>query len=58
MSGSTVPIEEVTTILVETAAEEVLPRFRSLGEDDKRIKAGGEVVTVADEASERRLTQR
>ena len=58
MSGSSVPIEEVTRILVETAAEEVLPRFRNLGEDDKRIKAGGEVVTVVDEASERRLTQR
>ncbi len=56
MSGVTVSIEQVTRILVETAAEEVLPRFRSLGEDDKRIKAGGEVVTVADEASERRLT--
>ena len=58
MSGSSVPIEEVTRILVETAAEEVLPRFRNLGEDDTRIKAGGEVVTVVDEASERRLTQR
>ena len=58
MSSATVSIEEVTRILVETAAEEVLPRFRSLSEGEKRIKAGGEVVTVADEASERRLTQR
>ncbi|MDJ0942128.1 MAG: inositol monophosphatase [Kiloniellales bacterium] len=54
----TVSIEEVTRVLLETAAEEVLPRFRSLDEEDKRIKAGGEVVTVADEAAERRLTQR
>ncbi len=58
MRGVTVSIEAVTLILEETAAEEVLPRFQSLGEEDKRIKAGGEVVTVADEASERRLTQR
>lgn len=54
----TVSIEAVTRILEETAAEEVLPRFRSLGEADKRIKAGGDLVTVADEAAERRLTQR
>ena len=58
MTGVTVSIEAVTRILEETAAEEVLPRFRTLGEEDKRTKEGGEVVTVADEAAERRLTQR
>ena len=51
-------IEAVARILEETAAEEILPRFRALAEGDKRIKAGGEVVTVADEAAERRLEQR
>lgn len=51
-------IEAVARILEETAAEEILPRFRALAEGDKRTKAGGEVVTVADEAAERRLEQR
>ncbi len=51
-------IEAVARILEETAVEEIQPRFRALAEGDKRIKAGGEVVTIADEAAERRLEQR
>jgi fructose-1,6-bisphosphatase/inositol monophosphatase family enzyme len=40
----------------EVAAEEILPRFRRLDADDIREKGPGDLVTVADVASERRLT--
>ena len=53
-----VDIDRVTRLLEETAAEEIVPRFRALEEGDLRIKDGGEVVTVADEATERSLTER
>jgi fructose-1,6-bisphosphatase/inositol monophosphatase family enzyme len=39
----------------ETAAMELLPRLRKLAQDDIREKRPGDIVTVADEASERRL---
>jgi fructose-1,6-bisphosphatase/inositol monophosphatase family enzyme len=39
----------------ETAALELLPRLRKLAQDDIREKRPGDIVTVADEASERRL---
>lgn len=48
--------EKVTALIQEVAAEEVLPRFRALRDEDVRTKAGGELVTVADEAVERSLT--
>lgn len=48
----TVSTEAVARILQEVAAEEVLPRFRALGDADIRTKGGGEPVTVADEAAE------
>lgn len=48
----------VAAIMAETAAEEILPRFRNLDDADIREKSPGELVTVADEASEARLTER
>jgi len=53
-----VDIEAVTAILREVAAEEVMPRFRALAEHEIRSKKGGEVVTVADVASERQISRR
>lgn len=53
-----IDIDAVTQILVETAAAEILPRFRSLGEGDIQSKSSGEVVTVADLASEKVLSER
>jgi fructose-1,6-bisphosphatase/inositol monophosphatase family enzyme len=39
----------------ETAAAELLPRFRTLAKEDIRLKGPGDFVTVADVASEHRL---
>src|SRR5262249_29038267 len=45
----------VAALMRETAAAELLPRFRKLAKEDVRHKRPGDVVTVADEASEQRL---
>jgi fructose-1,6-bisphosphatase/inositol monophosphatase family enzyme len=45
----------VAELMRETAASELLPRFRALAKEDIRMKGPGDVVTVADEASEQRL---
>jgi len=50
--------ETVVRILEDTAQEEILPRFRRLAQGEVREKAPGELVTVADEAAERRLKAR
>lgn len=47
--------ERVAELMRETAAAELLPRFRSLAKEDIRHKRPGDIVTVADEASELRL---
>ena len=47
--------ERVAELMRETAAAELLPRFRSLAKEDIRQKRPGDIVTVADEASEQRL---
>ena len=47
--------ERVAELMRETAAAELLPRFRSLAKEDIRQKRPGDLVTVADEASEQRL---
>lgn len=39
----------------ETAAAELLPRFRNLAQEDIRQKRPGDIVTVADVAAEQRL---
>lgn len=45
----------VAELIRETAAAELLPRFRNLSKDDIRQKRPGDVVTVADVAAEQRL---
>ena len=58
-SGGMIPdIDSVTRILEETAAAEVLPRFRALEAEEVQSKGSGELVTVADLASERVLSER
>ncbi len=47
--------DSVTRLLEETAAEEILPRFRTLKPHEVSQKDSGEVVTVADVAAERRI---
>ena len=47
--------ERVAALMRETAAAELLPRFRRLAKDDIRHKRPGDVVTVADVVSEQRL---
>jgi fructose-1,6-bisphosphatase/inositol monophosphatase family enzyme len=47
--------QRVAELMRETAAAELLPRFRNLAEGDIRQKRPGDVVTVADVASEQRL---
>lgn len=48
----------VTRFIEETAAEEILPRFRRLADHEVRAKEGGELVTAADVACEAVLTGR
>jgi len=47
--------ERVAELIRETAAVELLPRFRNLSREEIREKKPGDVVTVADVASEQRL---
>ncbi len=47
--------QRVAELMRETAAAELLPRFRNLAKEDIREKGPGDVVTVADFASEERL---
>ena len=47
--------ERVAALMRETAAAELLPRFRNLSKEDVRHKRPGDIVTVADVASEQRL---
>jgi fructose-1,6-bisphosphatase/inositol monophosphatase family enzyme len=47
----------VATFIRETAQTEILPRFQALRQEDIREKKPGDLVTVADLASERRLTR-
>ncbi len=49
--------ETVTRFVEETAAAEVMPRFRRLADHEVRAKEGGELVTAADLACEARLTR-
>ena len=45
----------VAALIAAAAAAEIMPRFAKLGAGDIREKAPGDLVTVADEAMERRL---
>lgn len=48
-------LAQVAELIREVAATELLPRFRNLSKDDVRQKRPGDLVTVADVASEQRL---
>lgn len=52
---SSADAERVAQLMRDTAAAELLPRFRTLAKEDIRLKRPGDVVTVADVASEQRL---
>ena len=51
-------IARVAEIIREVSATEILPRFGRLGEGDITEKLPGDLVTVADKASERELSAR
>ncbi len=51
-------IDKVAALLAEVAAVEILPRFERLAAHEVREKGPGDLVTVADEASEAWLTPR
>lgn len=48
-------LERVAALMREVAAAELLPRFRNLSKENVKLKRPGDVVTVADVASEQRL---
>ena len=50
--------DTVSRLIRETAETEILPRFRHLADGEVMRKQGGELVTVADEAAEARLSER
>ncbi len=50
-------LDRVTALIAETAAEEVMPRFRMLEAHEVQQKDAGELVTVIDVAVEKRLTR-
>lgn len=50
-----VPVEQVSNLLREVAAEAVMPRFQKLADAEVRVKSPGEEVTIADEEAERLL---
>jgi fructose-1,6-bisphosphatase/inositol monophosphatase family enzyme len=52
---STGDSHRVAELMRETAAAELVPRFRNLAEGEVREKRPGDIVTVADVASEQRL---
>lgn len=49
-------IDEVTALIREVAATIVLPRWRNLGDAEVQEKSPGDLVTVADQESERALS--
>ena len=51
---ATIDIAALANLLQEAAVEEILPRFRNLGDGDVRMKTEAiDLVTEADEAAER-----
>ena len=50
--------EAISGIVREVADSEILPRYQSLTADEISEKNGGELVTIADEESERVLAER
>ena len=54
----TVNVDQLAALLRETAAEKILPRFRSLSSQDIEEKSRGDFVTIADQEAEAFLTPR
>src|SRR5690625_4572974 len=50
--------DAILTLLKETAAELITPRFRALSEEEVMEKAPGDLVTVADREAEVAITAR
>ncbi|MEQ8283042.1 MAG: inositol monophosphatase family protein [Parvibaculum sp.] len=50
--------DNVAALMREVAAREIMPRFRALAEGDVEEKSKGDLVTIADRASELWLTPR
>ncbi len=50
--------DQVAALMREVAAREIMPRFRALAEGDVEEKSKGDLVTIADRASEIWLTPR
>jgi Archaeal fructose-1,6-bisphosphatase and related enzymes of inositol monophosphatase family len=48
--------EAVSRLIAQVAAEEIMPRYAKLAAGDVREKGPGDLVTIADEAAEHRLT--
>lgn len=57
VNGRPIPFDRVESLLRETAAEEILPRWKALADHEVEDKGAGEIVTAADHAAERRLTE-
>jgi fructose-1,6-bisphosphatase/inositol monophosphatase family enzyme len=49
-------IEKIAELIIDTAMQELVPRFRALAAHEIEEKGPGDVVTVADKAAEARLT--
>ena len=54
--AGTVDAAAVSRLIVQVAAEEIMPRYAKLAAGDVREKGPGDLVTIADEAAEHRLT--
>ena len=53
---TSVNIDRVAALIAEIAAEEIMPRYAKLAVGDVREKGPGDLVTIADEATEERLS--
>ena len=50
--------DEILQLIIEVAAEIIVPRFKALGDDQIEQKSPGDFVTVADREAEVRITER
>lgn len=50
-------IDRISEIVIGTAKREILPRFRNLREEDITAKSPGDMVTIADLAAEKALSE-
>lgn len=50
-------IDAIADLMIDTANQELVPRFRALASHEIEEKGPGDVVTVADRAAEARLTE-